>query len=220
MYPIPDVGSERGTLESNIKTNPSSESIRVFYAGLLGGVFLQMLYRLAKECSTSANSIELRFSGINRGSRQEQDRLREIGYLGFLSREELEQERDDADVLLVYMSFEPQDSVFVKTSFPSKLIEYCHKGKPILIWGPKDSNAAQWARKTGAAILVGDPSPRKVTEVLGQIRNDHQLANQVADNATKIALNEFSSDFIQRQFEEALEDAAQTQTHQEPVKST
>ncbi len=51
---------------------------------------------------------------------------------------------DEADALVLVLSFEPCHRRHLATHFPSKLVEYANRGRPILIWGPP------WSSGSGA----------------------------------------------------------------------
>ena len=55
--------------------------------------------------------------------------------------------RQEADALFLPVSFEPNDESNTRVLFPSKLVEYCAAGRPILIWGPPYSSAVRWAKQ-------------------------------------------------------------------------
>jgi hypothetical protein len=72
-----------------------------------------------------------------------QPRLRSSG---FLQGGSWQQAFDEADVLVLVLSFEPRHRRHLATHFPSKLVEYANRGRPIVIWGPHWSSAVQWGQ--------------------------------------------------------------------------
>ena len=65
---------------------------------------------------------------------------------------------DSAAAVLVSYADTTADMPWVKTSFPSKLVEYTHLGLPILIMAPPDSAVAVWAadKKYSDSFVPGD----------------------------------------------------------------
>jgi hypothetical protein len=64
-------------------------------------------------------------------------------YGGVLAQgQDLQAALEAADALLVVMDFETENRRRVKTSFPSKILDYAQIGKPIVAWGPEDCFAS------------------------------------------------------------------------------
>jgi len=92
---------------------------------------------------------------------------------------------------------------WTRTSFPSKLIEYCHLGRPIAIVAPADSAVARWARARGF------PDYFEPTDAAGLTRFTRQLAAadfraSRAQFVRALAQGEFSPSEIQRRFAAGL----------------
>lgn len=80
--------------------------------------------------------------------------------------------RETADVLFLPMSFKPADLPNTKVAFPSKLVEYCAAGLPVLIWGPPYCSGVRWAREhPGFAEVVETGKEEAVIEAI------HRLAD-------------------------------------------
>jgi hypothetical protein len=63
--------------------------------------------------------------------------------------------KNEADVMFLPMSFEPQDRQNMEISFPSKLTDYTLTGLPLLIVGPNYCSAVRWAKENlGVAEVV------------------------------------------------------------------
>jgi hypothetical protein len=91
--------------------------------------------------------------------------------------------RETADALFLPMSFKAADTPNVKVLFPSKLVEYCAAGLPVLIWGPPYSSAVRWAGEhPGFAEVVETGEEDVVIEAI------HRLA----DAARRQQMGEFS----------------------------
>src|SRR6185436_15691424 len=84
--------------------------------------------------------------------------------------------RDNADVLVVPMSFHGHDAN-MRLSFPSKLTDYTAAGLPILICGPEYCSAVRWARENApVAEVVTSPSPELLGEAIGRLASrEHRL---------------------------------------------
>jgi hypothetical protein len=85
----------------------------------------------------------------------------------------IERLRREADVLVVPMSFHPDDRSNIEVAFPSKLADYTATGLPILIWGPPYSSAARWAvENDGVAALVQEASDDALLGTLRRLLDD------------------------------------------------
>jgi hypothetical protein len=55
--------------------------------------------------------------------------------------------QQETDALFLPMSFHESDAPNMRVSFPSKIVEYCAAGRPVLIWGPHYCSAVRWAKE-------------------------------------------------------------------------
>jgi glycosyltransferase involved in cell wall biosynthesis len=77
----------------------------------------------------------------------------------FAPRNELDDWLAEADAFLIPMVFEAGMRRRMQTSFPSKLVEFAQFGKPLIIWGPSDCSAVDWAGNSKKALCVTEESP-------------------------------------------------------------
>ncbi|WP_255476181.1 hypothetical protein AAJV73_08300 [Cyanobium sp. BSA11S] len=134
------------------------------------------------------------------------------GYQGRLPSDHLREFLRQQDLLLVTMSFEPQDQRRTRTSFPSKLVEYCQTGLPILIWGPESCSAVRWSRQADAAEVVTNADPQAVVEALKRLRGNPGWLAELARRSAASAEREFHPAQIQKQFAASLAAAASSQS--------
>ncbi len=109
-----------------------------------------------------------------------------------------------ADVLLVVASFAPEDATLMRTNFPSKLIEYCRFGKPVMIWGPEYSSGVQWARQHMAAHVVTEHAPEAVITAVRRLAQQPAEWQRLALAAQQTAQTLFEPDRLQAQFVSGL----------------
>jgi len=131
-------------------------------------------------------------------------------YQGFLSRNTLFQKLLQSDALLVVMSFELHHRTRMETSFPSKIVEYCQFGRPIIIWGPEYCSAVGWARQHGAAAVVTTPDPNVLLQAVEQLSKRKDQQQELAECAKKLSKDLFNPEQIQRQFLDALKTVIKT----------
>jgi glycosyltransferase involved in cell wall biosynthesis len=138
------------------------------------------------------------------------DEFRSRGiYRGFLAQKELAQALLDFQAALVVMSFAPSLSRRMKTSFPSKMIDATQLGLPIIIWGPEECSAVNWARKGERALCVTDPDPSAIRSALEELAASPAEQQRLAQSSREAGATDFNPERIQAQFIEALTQAIQ-----------
>ena len=101
--------------------------------------------------------------------------------------------RDEADVLLVPMSFEESDRNNMQISFPSKLTDYTAVGVPLLIYGPDYCSAVRWANDhKGAAATVAGEGEAGLLAALERMRSDAAYRLELARTAIAVGETYFS----------------------------
>ena len=79
--------------------------------------------------------------------------------------------RNEADVLLVPMNFDPEEATNTRISFPSKLADYTSVGLPMLIFGPDYCSGVRWARDNApVAEVVAREDAQELTAALERLR--------------------------------------------------
>jgi glycosyltransferase involved in cell wall biosynthesis len=129
-------------------------------------------------------------SRVYRGTRYGDDALQELA---------------DADVFLVVMDFEQESRRRVRTSFPSKLLEYCAYRKPIVIWAPEFSSVARFAAQTDFALLHTADDPASFMQRLNSLTRDKALMDGLSRKAACLAETVFSPDAIHRSLVREIE---------------
>jgi hypothetical protein len=205
LYPIPDryFRLHSRSASVNFYSINRRRSLRVAYAGSLEGTYGKMVAELAIVLSDVAQ-IDFRFCGPS-----SVDSKWPIvpGYVGRLPNEQFRSFLASQDLLVVLMSFRPEDERRVRTSFPSKLVEYCQIGLPILVWGPHSCSAVRWAQQTDAAEVVSDANPRAVVMRLMQLQDKPARLTQMAERSAGYANRDFHPNHIHKQFEDSLHSA-------------
>lgn len=125
-------------------------------------------------------------------------------YGGFLKGSEFQRALARAPVHLVTSPFGADYDSYARYSFPSKIPEYCRFARPILLWGPSHAASVRWARRTGAALVVDDPSPRAVIAALEQLHASPELRRTLGAAAGALAENDFAPSRLHAIFERGL----------------
>lgn len=121
------------------------------------------------------------------------------------SEEMIKKFREEADALILPMSFEACDRANMEISFPSKLTDYTAAGLPILIYGPAYCSAVRWARENPVVAEVidkeDDAKLKSAVERMVQ-SSDHRM--KLAAAALEIGSKKFSHGAVKRVFESAI----------------
>lgn len=110
---------------------------------------------------------------------------------------------DNTAAVLVSYADTTADMPWVKTSFPSKLVEYTHLGLPVLILAPPDSAVAVWAadKKYSDSFAPGDTDSLRA--FIDGLRSKSTWENK-AKRSLHFAKSEFDPHRIQENFEKHL----------------
>ena len=156
---LPPIPAETRQPTKMVSQQKNDSKFKILYFGnldLYGGMLLQAL-RVFK----NHPAIELQVRGSNPNWTDDAKKeMRDAGlWLDFAPRLELDEWLQSADAFLVPMVFDKKYRRRMETSFPSKLIEFAHFGKPLIVWGPKYCSAVRWSSNSVVAIPVTNPSP-------------------------------------------------------------
>jgi glycosyltransferase involved in cell wall biosynthesis len=196
IYPMP--GSHRVPEKSG---PPSNGKFRLVYVGAVENFYGRMLCSLIKEIEAT-NDLEIIVIGPNADwSAELLERAKTRGiYLGFKPPEEAVQVLANADAMLVVMSFEKQNELFMRTSFTTKFLDYVAFGKPVILWGPEYCTPVGVARKHGGAAVVSVSDADAVIALCRQIGGDKVLNEKLSKEALYMHQTLFNPDRLQDVF--------------------
>jgi glycosyltransferase involved in cell wall biosynthesis len=185
----------------------ASDPLKVAFAGSIANAdYWRLLRELATALNLVGGRLDLYTDVTQRAIVREGLDRPEVEFHGFLRPTELaERLGESADILFAPASFAPIDSDYMRTCFPSKLVEYTAIGIPILIWGPEYSAAVQWGRGSGgAAEVVADPAPEAIAESLRRLSSDPEGARKMAETALELGNEQFSFERALTVFDQGL----------------
>lgn len=207
LFPIPD----RLVIKDDLVNLQQGSEFTVVYAGSLSGIYRPMLQSL---CTLIQSIPEVQFKlklfgpPLDWSDLLVQQLTAKQIYGGFISRDLLIHELSKANALLVVMSFNQADWTRMQTSFPSKLIEYCQFGKPIIIWGPDYSSAVRWGCRHQSALVVTSPCAKDLVKALQELATQPEEQKRLINKALEMAEGMFNQDKIQQQFVNSLNHVA------------
>ncbi len=168
---------------------------QLYYSGLCGGLYRPLLQQLV-EAVASDSRFALHLSGPGHDELTlpaDHPRLRSSGLLhGGV----WQQAFDEADALVLVLSFERRHRRHLSTHFPSKLVEYANRGRPILIWGPPWSSAVAWGLEQPGVLTHSTPGAQQFLESV-----QRHLKNKTISFPPVAA---FSAKAINEQFHQAV----------------
>jgi hypothetical protein len=89
------------------------------------------------------------------------------------------------------------------TCFPSKLVEFCHLGLPILIIAPTSTALGKWSLENNWLSYLSDMDDDKLLLTLSNMTKKEEWL-QMANQSINVAKSEFNPELIQVQFEDAI----------------
>ena len=108
-----------------------------------------------------------------------------------------------ATALVVSYAETTADMPWTRTSFPSKLIEYCHLGVPVVIVAPEETAVVEWVR-TNHFPDVFTPDDMAGFSAYVRRLQDPSFRRDRASLARSFACGEFDPAAIHRQLEDSL----------------
>jgi|ERR1051326_4396965 glycosyltransferase involved in cell wall biosynthesis len=198
ILPIPDA--------EPIRPSKSSDSAGDFRVGYSGNMFdySEMLGDLA-EVALKQSDVRIEFRGRPRWPHALTSRMRESHLLyDFDPGPAFDDWLGSFDAYLVVMFFDSSQRRRTETCFATKLVDYSRAGRPVVIWAPESSAVVQWAKKSGAALCVTDPSAHALLAALAQLKRDRALQLDLGARMRGAYETEFSPVALQEQFMEAL----------------
>jgi hypothetical protein len=180
--------SGRSTLNSIVAKRRKK---RLIYTGTAFGSYGKMLRELARELEKQEDWELVIFGNTPDWPKDELQRAKLSGlYRGLLKFDELQRELHEADACLAVMSFEPELEVMMRTSFTTKMLDYCRVGKPLILWGPEYCSPIRLAIRKKAALVVMVPHPDQVLEQLERIQKQSSFAKELSILASLLAQEE------------------------------
>ena len=181
-------------------------NFHVLYAGAFYSMYAVEMKALCRELAGTPSAAPVRVLGPDpRWPEEDMQLLRRVGiYQGFFKGAEFRARLAAAPALLVISSFTPEWEAYARYSFPSKIPEYCRYGRPIVIWGPPYAASVAWGRRSGAALVVDDPSPAALLAALRELERQPELQLTLAHRAAHAAATEFDPGRLQAVFEAGL----------------
>jgi glycosyltransferase involved in cell wall biosynthesis len=162
------------------------------------------------EAAHRVNGVELTFIGnVPPAVRDASARLG-FDVVPWLSQAELDARLDEFDLAYLPYGFAPARELFVRTSFPTKLISYLRAGLPVIHHGPGYSSVAEFMRRHPVGVLLDRSDPCELAANLERLRDVDTTA--MRDACMRAVREQFSADRIWRAWAEQIQGAARGRT--------
>lgn len=203
LYPIGDGAARATTIATPPEANTAwpQRKRQLVYTGTAFGSYGQMLLELA-----SALEGHPRWELLIYGKRPDWPPERIAAaeakglYRGFLPFDRLRMVLAAADACLSVMSFDPDLEVMMRTSFTTKVLDYCSAGRPILMWGPSFCSPIRLLNRRRAGLTITTPCPEDVLACLERLDTEPDLSDELSKAALALADGELSHASIHARF--------------------
>lgn len=166
-----------------------SGKLKVFYAGSIYGRVFNEIRQLGDALAKDGHRLILYTPsknppGLNTGHLEIRAPLP--------SSELIRRLHEEADLLLLLTSFEPELLEIMRTQFPSKLVDYTAAAVPILFVAPKESCiAAYLLERPDMGSLIYDSNPTKISAVINCMASSPKEMLSLARAAVKAGHDDF-----------------------------
>lgn len=112
--------------------------------------------------------------------------------------------QQQADILFLPLSFNPQFREIIKTSAPGKIGEYLASGRPVLVHAPKDSFVSWYFKKHRCGLVVDEEDPRVLAQAIDRLITDKKFCQEITQNAYERAKTDFDIRDVQTKFHDLI----------------
>lgn len=211
LYPIGDPASDtasdiqttKAAISHPLSTQSSSPQRRrtLVYTGTAFGSYGHMLLKLAELLSHHPHWQLVIFGKQPDWPEPLLTEAQRSGlYRGFLPFQQLRSVLAAADACLSVMSFDPELEVMMRTSFTTKLLDYCSAARPLIMWGPPFCSPVRLIEQHQSGFTVTTPDPAAVVHCLDRLDREPQLEQRFSAKASWLAAHDLSHDSIHAVF--------------------
>lgn len=118
----------------------------------------------------------------------------------FVASSHFSQTLSQASAFLAVVSFDPAVAQLMSTNFPSKIATYAVFGKPLIVWAPAYSTAAQLVRQHECGLLVEDADPNVFWQAVLALSQDPAQQQQFAEKALRLHKEVLHPDVVHQTF--------------------
>jgi glycosyltransferase involved in cell wall biosynthesis len=109
-----------------------------------------------------------------------------------------------ADLLVLPFNFDSGSADYIRLSMPTKVPAYMASGTPVLVYGPKNIAAVQYALDEGWAYVLSQPGVAGVQSRLQRLMSDESLRQSLGRRAQSIAVERHDAARVRAEFQAVL----------------
>lgn len=113
----------------------------------------------------------------------------------------------NSDILISFYSFNKTAIDYYRLSFPTKIVPFMLSDVPILMYGPKNINPIEYAKKGNWAEIVDEQSIEQLNISIKYILNNEDYRRKISQKARHVAENEHDLEKNSERFLKSLEQA-------------
>jgi hypothetical protein len=205
LYPPQDANTREVTIPHR-NGDTGTKSVVFAYAGSIYDGYWQLLALLA-EVLESFNGKLLVYSNATENMIREYGLKREnVSFRPTVACSDLIKSlREEADALVLTMSFKAQYRNEMSLAFPSKIADYTATGLPMLVCGPPWSSIVKWVKANpGSAALVDKDDRPTMLNAVEKLVGNREYRNFLARRAVEYGRVYFSHSTVIDQFFRSL----------------
>lgn len=184
---------------AEVRVAPPVEQLNIYFMGLFHLSYEENLRGLLRAIAQlpARVSVTLRCGQLHARDLRASERIR---VLPFGSENDVQRDLAEADLLYLPLPFAPEFEPFVRLSLSTKLVTYLGSGIPILYHGPREAAAHSLLAQHEAAFFETTLAADSLAGTLRAIMDDSARGRSVAQNALRLAKNEFTLEQQRRKF--------------------
>ena len=205
LRPIP------GSTKIHIDYNRSPKLFDFVYAGSIFNFHISFLIKLCQEISRYGGSLHIIADPNNEAAQAVKRNCSNVKIVQkFNTNDEAVQFVADiaATFLVIYESTQTEQA-WSRTSFPSKLLDFCRSGVPIVIFAPQESAIGAWCEDKSWPTFSAEYNSEEISKMISLV-SDHDKWMKLSYKSIALAEGEFNFNIIHQEFVKALVD---TQSH-------
>lgn len=201
LYPIPDP-----QIQPRNRPQDDKQPLRVTYTGSLWFPYGELIAELAEQLAENAN-VKFQVYGNRRYLDIEvAEQMERRGQLfGWVPIEEYSRLiTEESDLLIAVMGEDESGKCRMKTSFPSKVVNYFRTGNATFIWAPETSSLGRFAKRENLLLNESKLNAGLVAEQIRLLSDDKSLLQGARNDALRVGRKVFEPDETNRRFYECL----------------
>jgi glycosyltransferase involved in cell wall biosynthesis len=109
-----------------------------------------------------------------------------------------------ADLLIIPANFDRASHRYIRYSLPAKAIAYMVSSCPVLLYGPPNIPAVEYAQKEGWGLVVDTPDPSRLKQAIERLMGDQALRQALGSRGRDVAVRNHDGKSLRAWFHDLL----------------